>query len=214
MENQSEASRAVYVRTRWAPVLYISLAVNMVTSLLLLVEAYVTLYFIEAVSRYLALSAFLFAKIRKKNAACSAIWGMDIAYLILAGILSVLYCSFLWAGTAFAGSVWGTFFSVAFTITDAADLLCAVSLFFLLQNREGKPVLFAAAWVGFAVYGILSALIRGYYFHLSVDEAAGIAVYILADVLYFACLLLLSLCKEDKSIRIAVNLPPSVSAGE
>ena len=138
MENQSEASRAVYVRTRWAPVLYISLAVNMVTSLLLLVEAYVTLYFIEAVSRYLALSAFLFAKIRKKNAACSAIWGMDIAYLILAGILSVLYCSFLWAGTAFAGSVWGTFFSVAFTITDAADLLCAVSLFFLIKTGRGS----------------------------------------------------------------------------
>lgn len=209
-----EGTRTMCVRTRWAPVLYISLAVNMVSSLLLLADAYIALYLIEDLSRYLALGAFLFAKVRKENAACSAIWVMNIAYLILASLLTILDCSLLWAGYVFVGDAWGTFFSVAFTITNAADLLCAMSLFFLFQNRERKPILFVAAWVCFAVCGILSGLVRGYNFHLPVDEAAGMAVYILAEVLYFAWLLQLSLCKEEKSIKITVKLPPEISSGE
>lgn len=207
-DNQREDQRVVYGRTYWAPVLYVSLAVNMVSSLLLLTESYVALYLIEALSRYLALVAFLFAKVRKGNAACGAIWVMNIAYLILAGILSVLYCSFLWARAVPVGEAWGTFFSVSFTITRVADFLCAMSLFFLFENRERKPILFAAAWLCFAVYGILSALWNGYNFHLSVWEAPGVAVYILADVLYFVWFFLLSLCKEDKAIKMAVDLQP------
>lgn len=205
MENQNETSRGAYVRTRWATVMYGGLAAHLIFRLLLLAEPYLVFYILEIAARFLAVISFFFSKVRKKDPASRALFKIDVAYLIFSCVLSLAYLFWVRSGNVRAGSAWGTFFSVASIVTHIADILCAASLFFIFQNRTVRRMPFVAAWVCLVVWAVFNSLLNGNGFHLSVWETPGLIVYVLAAVLGCAWIVLLSLCKEDRTVGGAVS---------
>ena len=189
MENNTENPRGA--RTRWALVLYISLAVQVVSSLILLLERSAAMSVVEVVARFLAFYSLLLAKRRKEGADCRIIFKIDVAYLLFANTFSLIF--------VFALRGLSTFFAIVSLIMSAADIVVTATFFFVFETKKEGVALSVAAWCCFAVYAVLSLLL-GNSSGLGFSETAVTVFVVLVALFNFAWFFLLALCKEDRIV--------------